>query len=163
MPFFILVFLFILMPIMEISLLIRVAGQIGILNTAAFALFTAVLGAYLVKQQGMATLAKLQEEANAGRVPARQIVEGVALLVAGAVLLTPGFITDAFGFALLIPPVRIALINLVAQKVFANGQVVYSYTSYADTSNQNTRQAGSRSVNGTVIDGEYTAAPDEEK
>ena len=111
----------------------------------------------------MATLAKLQEEANAGRVPARQIVEGVALLVAGAVLLTPGFITDAFGFALLIPPVRIALINLVAQKVFANGQVVYSYTSYADTSNQNTRQAGSRSVNGTVIDGEYTAAPDEEK
>ena len=148
---------------MEISLLIRVAGQIGILNTAAFALFTAVLGAYLVKQQGMATLAKLQEEANAGRVPARQIVEGVALLVAGAVLLTPGFITDAFGFALLIPPVRIALINLVAQKVFANGQVVYSYTSYADTSNQNTRQAGSRSVNGTVIDGEYTAAPDEEK
>lgn len=163
MPFFILVFLFILMPIMEISLLIRVAGQIGILNTAAFALFTAVLGAYLVKQQGMATLAKLHEEANAGRVPARQIVEGVALLVAGAVLLTPGFITDAFGFALLIPPVRIALINLVAQKVFANGQVVYSYTSYADTSNQNTRQAGSRSVNGTVIDGEYTAAPDEEK
>ena len=163
MPFFILVFLFILMPIMEISLLIRVAGQIGILNTAAFALFTAVLGAYLVKQQGMATLAKLQEEANGGRVPARQIVEGVALLVAGAVLLTPGFITDAFGFALLIPPVRIALINLVAQKVFANGQVVYSYTSYADTSNQNTRQAGSRSVNGTVIDGEYTAAPDEEK
>lgn len=163
MPFFILVFLFILMPIMEISLLIRVAGQIGILNTAAFALFTAVLGAYLVKQQGMATLAKLQEEANAGRVPARQIVEGVALLVAGAVLLTPGFITDAFGFALLIPPVRIALINLVAQKVFANGQVVYSYTSYSDTSNQNTRQAGSRSVNGTVIDGEYTAAPDEEK
>lgn len=163
MPFFILVFLFILMPIMEISLLIRVAGQIGILNTVAFALFTAVLGAYLVKQQGMATLAKLQEEANAGRVPARQIVEGVALLVAGAVLLTPGFITDAFGFALLIPPVRIALINLVAQKVFANGQVVYSYTSYADTSNQNTRQAGSRSVNGTVIDGEYTAAPDEEK
>lgn len=163
MPLFILVFLFILMPIMEISLLIRVAGQIGILNTAAFALFTAVLGAYLVKQQGMATLAKLQEEANAGRVPARQIVEGVALLVAGAVLLTPGFITDAFGFALLIPPVRIALINLVAQKVFANGQVVYSYTSYADTSNQNTRQAGSRSVNGTVIDGEYTAAPDEEK
>lgn len=151
------------MPIMEISLLIRVAGQIGILNTAAFALFTAVLGAYLVKQQGMATLAKLHEEANAGRVPARQIVEGVALLVAGAVLLTPGFITDAFGFALLIPPVRIALINLVAQKVFANGQVVYSYTSYADTSNQNTRQAGSRSVNGTVIDGEYTAAPDEEK
>ncbi len=151
------------MPIMEISLLIRVAGQIGILNTVAFALFTAVLGAYLVKQQGMATLAKLQEEANAGRVPARQIVEGVALLVAGAVLLTPGFITDAFGFALLIPPVRIALINLVAQKVFANGQVVYSYTSYADTSNQNTRQAGSRSVNGTVIDGEYTAAPDEEK
>lgn len=163
MPFFILVFLFILMPILEISLLIRVAGHIGILNTAAFALFTAVLGAYLVKQQGIATLAKLQAEANAGRVPARQIVEGVALLIAGAVLLTPGFITDALGFALLIPPVRMALINFVAQKMFANGQVVYSYTSYQDTTNQNTRQPRSRSVNGTVIDGEYTAAPDEEK
>jgi UPF0716 protein FxsA len=163
MPFLILVFLFILMPIMEISLLIRVAGQIGILNTAAFALFTAVLGAYLVKQQGLATLAKLQQEANSGRVPAKQIVEGVALLIAGAVLLTPGFITDAVGFALLIPPLRLAIINAVARKVFANGQVVYSYTSTHGSNQQNTRQQGSGSVNGTVIDGEYTSTPDEEK
>lgn len=146
------------MPILEISLLIRVANVIGILNTAGFALFTAVLGAYLVKKQGIATLAKLQAEAQSGRVPAQQIVEGAALLVAGAVLLTPGFITDAFGFALLVPPFRLAIINWVANKAMANQSVYYQFTT-----NQSQDSASRHSVNGTVIDGEYTSTPDDTK
>ena len=158
MPFLILVFLFIAMPILEISLLIRVANVIGILNTAGFALFTAVLGAYLVKKQGIATLAKLQAEAQSGRVPAQQIVEGAALLVAGAVLLTPGFITDAFGFALLVPPFRLAIINWVANKAMANQSVYYQFTT-----NQSQDATSRHSVNGTVIDGEYTSTPDDTK
>ncbi len=159
MPFLFIVFLFIGIPIIEISLLIRVSSVIGGFNTIAFVIFTAVLGAYLVKQQGLATLAKLQEEANAGRVPAQQMLEGVALLVAGAVLLTPGFATDAFGFALLIPPVRIAIIKWAANKGL-KGPVDFQFNTasssypHSPTANQD---------NGAVIEGEYTSPQDEKK
>jgi len=154
MPLILIVFLFIGIPIIEISVLIRVTGAIGGFNTIAFVIFTAVLGAYLVRQQGVATIAKLQEEANAGRVPAQQIVEGVALLVAGAVLLTPGFVTDAFGFALLIPQLRVAIINWAVKKT-VKGPVNYTYSSpeYPDT----------KRSNGSVIEGEYTSPTDEGK
>ena len=121
MPFLILVILFVVVPIAEISLLFKVGGAIGGLNTILFVIFTAILGAHLVRQQGFATLAKLQEETNAGRLPAVQIAEGVALLVAGAVLLTPGFITDAIGFTLLIPFCRKAIIMALVSK-FSNNQ-----------------------------------------
>ncbi|MCL4160614.1 UNVERIFIED_CONTAM: hypothetical protein GTU68_010683, partial [Idotea baltica] len=106
MPFYILIFLFIFVPVAEISLLINVGKAIGGLNTIVFVIFTAILGAYLVKAQGIATIQNLQHEMNAGRLPAMQIAEGVTLLFAGAVLLTPGFITDAIGFALLVPVIR---------------------------------------------------------
>ena len=154
MPFFVLVFLFIGIPVIEISVLIRVGSMVGGFNTIAFVIFTAVLGAYLVKQQGLATIAKLQEEANAGRVPAQQIVEGVALLVAGAVLMTPGFVTDAFGFALLIPQVRLAIFSWVLKKG-VNGSVNQTY------SGSNPPRA--EQSHGSVIEGEYTSSSDERK
>jgi len=146
MPFLILVFLFVAVPIAEISLLIRVSGSIGGLNTILFVIFTAVLGAYLVRQQGFSTLRSLQEETNAGRVPAMQIAEGVALLFAGAVLLTPGFITDALGFALLTPPIRRGLIGWVINKGIVRASSSTSgFTSYGDS---RTRP--------DVIEGEYS-------
>ena len=116
MPFLILLFLFVFVPVTEISLLINVGKTIGGFNTIAFVIFTAVLGAYLVRQQGIATIFNLQQEMNSGCIPAMQLAEGVALLFAGAVLLTPGFITDAIGFALLTPPLRRGLIRWVMQK-----------------------------------------------
>lgn len=152
MPFFLLVFLFIGVPIAEITLLIRVGAAIGPLNTIGFVILTAVLGAYLVRQQGLETVNKLQQETNAGRVPAMQIAEGVALLFAGAVLMTPGFITDALGFALLIPPVRQALIALAAKNLF-KGQVHTSYTHSTTASVHRT----------DVIEGEYTATDEDDK
>ena len=106
MPFFILVAVFVGVPILEISFLLKVSAAIGGFKTILFVIFTAVLGAYLVKQQGIATLTSFQQEANAGRIPAQQMLEGIALLFAGAVLMTPGFVTDAIGFALLVPSVR---------------------------------------------------------
>jgi UPF0716 protein FxsA len=155
MPFLLLVFLFIAVPIAEISLLIKVGSSIGLLNTIGFVIFTAVLGAYLVRQQGFATIAKLQEETNAGRVPALQIAEGVALLFAGAVLMTPGFITDALGFALLIPPVRQALIAWAANNVFKGSMTAAYSTSHSS--------ANSHQSKGNVIEGEYSADSDEHK
>jgi UPF0716 protein FxsA len=155
MPFLILVFLFIAMPVAEITVLIRVGGAIGLFNTIAFVIFTAVLGAYLVRQQGFATLAKLQQETNAGRVPAMQIAEGVALLFAGAVLMTPGFITDAIGFAILIPPVRQALIAWAAKNLIkGNGGAVYGSSN--SSVNPHVEQ-------GDVIEGEYTVSETQDK
>ncbi len=160
MPFLLLVFLFIAVPIAEISVLIRVGSSIGVLNTIVFVIFTAVLGAYLVRQQGFATLSKLQQETNAGRVPAMQIAEGVALLFAGAVLMTPGFITDAVGFAILIPPVRQALIAWAAKNFFKGGVAsAYSSGNYPGSGNSN----GAHSADPNVIEGEYTSESDERK
>lgn len=155
MPFFILLFLFIAVPVTEISLLIKVGGAIGPLNTIGFVILTAVLGAYLVRQQGFATINKLQQETNAGRVPAMQIAEGVALLFAGAVLMTPGFITDALGFAILIPPIRQAFIAWAAKNLF-KGSVVPVYAGGHSTAGQSAKR-------GDVIEGEYTSSSDENK
>lgn len=153
MPFLLLVFLFIGVPIAEITLLIKVGGAIGPFNTIGFVILTAVLGAYLVRQQGLETVHKLQQETNAGRVPAMQIAEGVALLFAGAVLMTPGFITDAVGFAILIPSVRQAVIAWSAKHLI-KGQV---HTSHSHASSQNNQRVDT----GDVIEGEYTSHNDE--
>ncbi len=145
MPFYIILFLFIAMPVAEISLLINVGEAIGGLNTILFVIFTAILGAYLVKAQGIATINNLQQEMNAGRVPAMQIAEGVALLFAGAVLLTPGFITDAIGFSLLIPPVRQSMIKWVMKQGIIKTQTA--------TTGFKQPQKGQSDPN--VIEGEY--------
>lgn len=161
MPFLILVTLFIGIPILEISLLIKVSAAIGGFRTILFVIFTAVLGAYLVKQQGLATVAKFQQEANAGRVPAQQMLEGVALLFAGAVLLTPGFFTDAIGFSLLIPPIRQALIAYVIR----NGKIVTNFSAggYAAHTGADSHGTGKNGAHGNVIEGEYTANPKPDK
>ena len=150
MGFLILVFLFVAVPVAEISLLIKVGGVIGGLNTILFVIFTAVLGAYLVRQQGFTILQKLQQETNAGRLPALQIAEGAALLFAGAVLLTPGFITDAIGFTLLIPFSRRAIIALIASRYSARGGTGFSYTEHMKSG------AEAQSNSSTIIEGEYT-------
>lgn len=160
MPFFILVALFIGVPILEISFLLKVSDVIGGFKTILFVIFTAVLGAYLVKRQGLATLAKFQQEANSGRLPAQQMLEGIALLFAGAVLLTPGFFTDAIGFALLIPFVRQFIIaRLLRSGVVTAGQANQRYSSHAGHHSQSNHQ----SSNGSVIEGEYTSESDDTK
>lgn len=152
MPFLVFIFLFVMVTVAEISLLIRVGGSIGPLNTILFVIFTAALGAYLVRQQGFATLSKLQEESNAGRLPAMQIAEGVALLFAGAVLLTPGFITDALGFSLLVPQIRQTLIGWLIKKG-VSGSAHFGYT-------QGTSNPPGPHIRPDVIEGEYSEPKD---
>lgn len=98
--------LFTVIPMVEIYLLMGMARTIGPLLTLLIALGTGVLGATLARQQGMATLAKLSRQMSSGQPPADTLVDGAMILLAGAVLITPGVLTDAFGFALLIPPIR---------------------------------------------------------
>lgn len=106
----ILVALFLLIPLLEIYLLIEVGGIIGAIPTIFLVVFTAVFGALLIRHQGLSTMLRAREQMNQGSVPAMPMLEGAALLVSGALLLTPGFMTDAIGFMLLVPPLRQALI-----------------------------------------------------
>ena len=163
MPFLILLVLFVVMPIAEISVLIKVGKSIGSWNTILFVIATAILGAYLVRQQGFATLTKLQQEANAGRMPAMQLAEGVALLFAGAVLLTPGFITDAIGFALLTPPIRRGIIAWVAKQGFAKVQTGYGGMQGSASPFSTSSASSKPSDNGQIIEGEVINAPDSRK
>ncbi|MBD2858691.1 FxsA family protein [Spongiibacter sp. KMU-158] len=101
--------LFVILPIFEMWLLIEVGSQIGSLATIGAVLFTAVLGASLLKRQGLHTLTRAQQRLDSGQIPAKEILEGLMLAVSGALLLTPGFITDAIGFSLLVPGVRTLL------------------------------------------------------
>ncbi len=102
--------LFVGAPLVELYVLIEVGSGIGALPTILLSIFTAVLGGWLVRYQGLSVLFRVQRMLDAGEAPALELVEGAVLLVTGLLLLLPGFITDAFGFLILIPPVRRRLI-----------------------------------------------------
>ena len=98
--------LFILMPIIEIAVLIQVGGSIGLIPTLLIIIATAIIGTFLLRQQGLATLTRARQRMSTGQLPAEQMMEGVLLLIGGVLLLTPGFVTDAFGLSCLFPLTR---------------------------------------------------------
>lgn len=104
-----------IIPFAEIYLLIQVGGIIGAFPTILLVVFTAVLGAWLLKQQGFATFQRFQESLAQGVIPAYEMIEGPIILVGGALLLTPGFITDIIGFACLIPQSRRRIAQFVIE------------------------------------------------
>ena len=104
--------LFLFVPVAEVILFIVVGSRIGVSLTVGLVILTALVGAGLVTRQGRVTVKEARNELAAGSVPARQLAHGVMILVAGALLLTPGFLTDVGGFALLIPAVREVLRRL---------------------------------------------------
>lgn len=108
--------IFLLVPLLEIYLLLEVGGIIGVGWTIFAVVFTAVLGAALVRMQGFATVNRIRSQIDQGQLPAVELFEGVFLLVAGALLLTPGFFTDAIGFACLTPPFRRAVIHYLIRR-----------------------------------------------
>jgi UPF0716 protein FxsA len=105
--------LFISVPIIEIYFLIQMSDVIGGWYTIALVIVTAMAGARLVRSQGVATTQKMQLMMAQGQMPAMEILEGVVILVAGVLLVTPGFFTDAIGFIALLPPVRKHLIGKI--------------------------------------------------
>lgn len=109
-----LLILFLIVPVAELLLLIYLGQIMGFWPTAALVLSTGVLGAWLARREGFRVLAQIQAEMGQGRMPARQLFEGLMVLVAGAFLLTPGLLTDLSGFLLLIPPVREAIVMRIA-------------------------------------------------
>ncbi|MCH9013431.1 MAG: FxsA family protein [Proteobacteria bacterium] len=137
---------FIGVPLVEIAVFVEVGGAIGLWPTLGLVVLTAVLGAWQLRAQGLATLMRARNQVERGALPTRELFDGACLLVAGALLLTPGFVTDAAGFLLFFPPVRDILLGLLARhvqtrmqtRVFVDGEEV---------------SAGG--PNGPVIDGEY--------
>ena len=124
-----LLLLFIVMPILEMWVLIRVGQEIGALPTIGLVFLTAIVGLALLRRQGISTIMRAQQKMQVGEMPAREMAEGIFLAVGGALLLTPGFITDAIGFACLIPGLR----QLILGKLLSHVVVVQAsnYGPYA--------------------------------
>ena len=104
-----LVLIFVGVPLAELALLVWVGGKIGVAATVGLVVVTGILGAGLARWQGLATLERFQRRLGAGELPHEDLIDGVLILVAGAVLLTPGLLTDTAGFLLLVPTVRRAV------------------------------------------------------
>ena len=101
-----LLLVFVIIPIVELYVIVQVASAIGVIPALALLLLFSVLGAWLVKMAGIGVLARMQRTVRAGRVPAAEMVDGAFILGAGVLLVVPGFVTDAVGLVLLLPPVR---------------------------------------------------------
>ncbi len=134
--------LFLLVPLVEIALFIQVGGLIGLWPTLGIVILTAIAGTVLVRSQGLQVLNKVQGSFEELQDPTEPLAHGAMILFSGALLLTPGFFTDAVGFALLIPQFRTWMFNAIKKRV-----------------NIQTVQYGSRSgpapTNETIIDAEY--------
>lgn len=118
-----LLILFTVLPAIEMIVLLRVGTIVGFTGTVAIILFTGVLGAALAKQQGLITLSKIKNAMSSGKVPTTELVDGFLILIAGIVLITPGLLTDAMGFMLLIPTCR-AVIRKQAVMAFQNNVIM---------------------------------------
>ncbi|KIN65754.1 FxsA protein [Sulfitobacter noctilucae] len=141
---------FIAVPLIEIALFIQVGGLIGLFPTLAIVLVTAVLGTYLVRTQGATALGQLRSSFSDMRDPTEPLVHGAMIVFAGALLLTPGFFTDAVGFALLVPGIRQSAYKAIRARVN-----VHSFSSRGS----DPRRPDPR---GDVIDGEYREIPTNE-
>ena len=139
MPLFL---LFVAVPLIEIALFIKIGGAIGLGWTLAIVLGTAVLGTWLIRNQGAMAMNDLRRSLNELRDPSEPLAHGAMIIFAGALLLTPGFLTDSIGFLLLLPPVRQAIIAFVRSRVQVQGVMMREHRE-------------SRGPEGDIIDVEY--------
>ncbi|MCF6322936.1 MAG: FxsA family protein [Gammaproteobacteria bacterium] len=153
--FQILLLLFLLVPVIEIYLLIEVGSMIGAIYTILLVVLTAVVGAALLRWQGFTTFQRVREAMARGEVPAIEMMEGVVLLLCGALLLTPGFFTDAIGFLALIPAVRRHFILEVIKR--------QSVSMSGGFSQQNTYEGKGQNHESRTIEGESWKDNDEKR
>ncbi|MEH7276820.1 FxsA family protein [Neobacillus vireti] len=111
----------IVIPAIDIGVLLLSGKTFGFLPTLAFIILTGVVGAYLAKREGLQTIKKAQEQLAYGQIPGDSVLDGICILIGGTLLLTPGFITDIFGFFLLFPPTRkpfkFLMINAIRRRI----------------------------------------------
>ena len=122
-----LVLLFVAVPILEIYVIIQVGEAIGVLWTIALLVLDSILGSVLMRSQGRAAWRRFNAAIAAGRPPAREALDGVLVVFGGALLLAPGFVTDALGIVLLLPPTRAIVRRLLVRSLLRRGRIVTSY------------------------------------
>ena len=135
---------FVAVPLIEIGVFIEVGGWIGLWPTLAIVIVTAVVGTWLLRMQGLATLARAQDSLARQEFPVNEVFDGLCLLFAGALLLTPGFVTDTVGFLLFVPAIRKMLRKAVWRYLKSTGRVTLDMTG-----------TGPMGPDGDVIDGEF--------
>ncbi len=141
--------MFIVIPFIEIMLILRVSDEIGGLYTVLLVLGTAIIGINLLKRQGFSTLTRFQQRLQRGEIPAQEILEGMMIAFAGALLLTPGFLTDSIGFSLLFPPIRRAL----AKRTLNSGK--FMFMGGMQAGGTSFQQGPSSGKQGDTFDGEF--------
>ena len=160
---------FIVVPVLELMLLIKIGQGIGALATAALVLSTALTGAYIISRQSLAVVTRTIEAASEGRPPVGPVLDGLFLMVAGALLLTPGLLTNVVALALLVPPVRRAVARAAVRWVLRRADVrLATYTRGAEQEpprpsgvGQGSGQGGGQGGlgaglgDGPIIDGEF--------
>jgi len=122
-----LLLLFILVPALDLILLIEIGQLVGTLPTIGLIIFTGVLGAFLVRRQGLKVLARMTDEFRAGQLPTDAIFDGAIILIAGALLMTPGILTDTLGFLCLIPATRRMIKRVIwsrIERAIRSGQII---------------------------------------
>ncbi|WP_440874957.1 FxsA family protein [Thalassotalea sp. PLHSN55] len=156
--------LFVIIPIIEIAVLMNVGAWLGVWPTIFIVVLTAWLGAKNVRQQGLATMNSVQTKLAQGQAPSDEIVAGLMLLVAGVLLVTPGFVTDFFGLSLLVPKVRAAIVSMVQKHMVVNQSQFGAQGAhfYQHSSNEQAQQHSPfndkiepERHQGQTIDGEY--------
>ncbi|MGR3616112.1 MAG: FxsA family protein [Paracoccaceae bacterium] len=145
---------FLLVPIIEIALFIQVGDAIGLWPTLGIVILTAVLGTWLVRTQGRLAMGQLQSSFSQLNDPTEPLAHGAMILFSGALLLTPGFFTDAVGFALLMPPVRVAVFKFLRSRVTV-AQFQMGPNDPTQHRPQNPRHPGAGMGQGDVIDGKF--------
>jgi UPF0716 protein FxsA len=165
MPLVLLFVLFIVVPLAELFVIIQLAGAIGLLPTLLLLLADSIAGTILMKSQGRAAWQRFQEATQAGRIPAREVADGALIILGGAFLLTPGFLTDIIGFLLLLPPTR-ALFRRTVVAMFARrspvGYVGMKAAPHAQRAWQRRRDRPPDAPNGDYVEGTATEQRDDE-
>jgi UPF0716 protein FxsA len=156
MPLVLLV-LFVVVPLAELYVLYQVGSAIGILPTIGLLLLDSILGTLLMKSQGATAWRRFQEATQAGRIPAREVADGALIILGGAFLLTPGFLTDIIGFALLIPPTRAIFRKSVVGLFAKRNPIAFVGVKAAPHAERawNERAARRRSGTANGVPGEY--------
>ena len=144
---------FIVIPLIEVMLFITIGKYIGLWNTIIIIIITGIIGAILVKSQGITILNKALEEIKSNKMPIFSIFEGIAILIAGAFLLTPGFLTDTLGCILLIPKTRNLIISYIATHL--KKRTVYKEKS--------TYYPGKEDKKNKIFEGDYEEIDDNKK
>lgn len=149
---------FTVIPIIELTLLIRLSKAFSFISVLALTISTGIIGASLAKSQGRQVIANAQRNLQSGQIPTKELLDGILIIIAGIVLVTPGILTDLFGFSILLPPIR-AIYRQILITLFKNSKKSSSFkTSFTQQTHaqQNTQQRTStkQHANDIIIDAE---------